>query len=456
MVESTQAPAAQATEVDLQIVARVTFYKPATGKNKRATKPTKDVKAKRFSHKFATTKEGYLALLTSILEKHYLDKKFKVYARNVYPCKIQAPPAKVRGLSEGNTLVPFAKSAKKVDNPGLSKDEYKLAKEHTKLEKKYQNDHDAGYTFIDATGVAVPLTPFMLKEWARALVDKDKNVDLDNPPFTQMFDPANRQSSLVNRRRSESSGSGEVASESLTLTAVSALINSVALLVKQPPPPDPVMPKKLQDLDTNTLDLLPLQLSRFLTFAQSDAGVSNASQFRHSLSGQGYGPDILHLVDDKPLCDLGIPADDVIRLKQATPIWWKGEPERLAKRSPGDAEELDQTPPNKKMQSEKCFHYGGSMTTHGPGIIAGNLPEDADFTISTPKRSNQLHLFQKDLNQENKDKLALGFVFNKNPDFSGMVDTAIVKDKNTARTRIRIVEGDDKLSKEFHKAGRCD
>jgi hypothetical protein len=56
------------------------------------------------------------------------------------------------------------------DNPGLSKEEYALAKERTKLEKKYQNDHDGGYTYIDATGVSIPLTPFMMKEWARALV----------------------------------------------------------------------------------------------------------------------------------------------------------------------------------------------------------------------------------------------------------------------------------------------
>jgi len=39
------------------------------------------------------------------------------------------------------------------------------------LEKKYANDHDAGYTYIDsAIGDSVPLTPFMMKEWARAMV----------------------------------------------------------------------------------------------------------------------------------------------------------------------------------------------------------------------------------------------------------------------------------------------
>ena len=56
------------------------------------------------------------------------------------------------------------------DNPGLSKEEYNLAEECMKLEKRYQNDHDGGYMYINATGVSIPLTPFMMKEWAHALV----------------------------------------------------------------------------------------------------------------------------------------------------------------------------------------------------------------------------------------------------------------------------------------------
>lgn len=39
------------------------------------------------------------------------------------------------------------------------------------LEKKYQNDHDNGYTYINnATGETIQLTPFMMKEWSRAMV----------------------------------------------------------------------------------------------------------------------------------------------------------------------------------------------------------------------------------------------------------------------------------------------
>ena len=33
-------------------------------------------------------------------------------------------------------------------------------------------------------------------QWS-SQVDKDKSVDIDNPPHTQTFDPANRKSSLL-------------------------------------------------------------------------------------------------------------------------------------------------------------------------------------------------------------------------------------------------------------------
>jgi hypothetical protein len=38
-------------------------------------------------------------------------------------------------------------------------------------EKEYQNDHDAGYTYIDPdTGKSYPLTPQLMKECCQAMV----------------------------------------------------------------------------------------------------------------------------------------------------------------------------------------------------------------------------------------------------------------------------------------------
>ena len=57
---------------------------------------------------------------------------------------------------------------------GLSKVDLELARCRQLLEVEYENDHDAGYTYIDktpgGTGNSFTLTPFMMKEWSRAIV----------------------------------------------------------------------------------------------------------------------------------------------------------------------------------------------------------------------------------------------------------------------------------------------
>ena len=58
---------------------------------------------------------------------------------------------------------------------GLSKVDLELVEMlEAYIEVQYQNDHDAGYTYIDKalreTGDLFLLTPFMMKEWARATV----------------------------------------------------------------------------------------------------------------------------------------------------------------------------------------------------------------------------------------------------------------------------------------------
>ena len=212
------------------------------------------------------------------------------------------------------------------------------------------------------------------------------STSTNNPPHTQTFDPANRKSSLLTRKRSESSRSTgtEVPSETSTLAALSGIINSIASLVHPGNPPLPSTPKKNQPDDHHTLKPSPSQLGRFLTHAEKEAGVKNASRHEYTLAGEGYGPDILHLVDDKALCALGIPAGDVLRLKQAVLLWWKAEPGRALKRrhevlEGSPAEKLQETPPNKKMRFEKRYVKGGSWTLFGP-TMEGDVDPNADFT----------------------------------------------------------------------------
>jgi hypothetical protein len=59
------------------------------------------------------------------------------------------------------------------ESTGLSKTEFDIARYRGLLEKQYGNDHDAGYTYIDPhTSESIALTPFMMKEWARAMVSQ--------------------------------------------------------------------------------------------------------------------------------------------------------------------------------------------------------------------------------------------------------------------------------------------
>ena len=45
-----------------------------------------------------------------------------------------------------------------------------MARFRIKLEKKWGNEHDGALAYIYSDGTKLPLTPLMVKEWARALV----------------------------------------------------------------------------------------------------------------------------------------------------------------------------------------------------------------------------------------------------------------------------------------------
>ncbi|KAF7372070.1 Tc1-mariner class transposase [Mycena venus] len=82
------------------------------------------------------------------------------------------------------------------DANGLSDLERELVQFRGKLEKRYQNDHNAGYTYIDPkTGNSYPLTPQMMKEWCRAMYNGEATLN-EAPNFITNFDPANRQVAL--------------------------------------------------------------------------------------------------------------------------------------------------------------------------------------------------------------------------------------------------------------------
>jgi len=129
---------------------------------------------------------------------------------------------------------------------------------------------------------------------------------------------------------------------------------------------------------TNT----PSKLRRFLEYAETHLGIPNARLYERCLGEVGYAPDILHLVDDSSLKDIGIKPGDIIRLKQNS-LQWLNSP--ASKRKQGDqASFAPSTPPNKKVRFEKRFLDGGSARVYGPRIVeaegdAGDVPENLPF-----------------------------------------------------------------------------
>jgi hypothetical protein len=92
----------------------------------------------------------------------------------------------------------------------------------------------------------------------------------------------------------------------------------------------------------------------------------------------GLGPDILHLVEDGVLKDVGFTPGDVIRLKQNSQRWWNSA-DAKRKRVNHTPSPARSTPPNKRVRFEKRYRAGGSYKLYGPKMVEGELSPDADF-----------------------------------------------------------------------------
>jgi hypothetical protein len=280
---------------------------------------------------------------------------------------------------------------------GLTKVDSELARLRGLLEKKYSNDHDAGYTYINPISLdSIPLTPFMMKEWARAMVisllipnplyidsslQYDGSVSVSHPPSTATFDPVNRKASL--RTRNHPNPVSTPASHGLSgdLAHISQIISSVASIARVPskPPSTPTRRRasSCASIIRSPTQNTPSKLSRFLEYAETNLGVENARSHEESLRIQGFGPDILHLVDDAALKDVGFTPGDVIRLKQNSQQWWNSV-DAKRKRTNDTPSPAQSTPPSKRVAFEKRYHDGGRYRFYGPKIVEGDFTPGAD------------------------------------------------------------------------------
>ncbi|KAJ7085267.1 hypothetical protein C8R44DRAFT_651224 [Mycena epipterygia] len=396
-------------------------------------KDKKEVKTKEFSHRFEGSTDNYIALLKTILEKHG-EEKYNITVKMLYSIKVQLPSVKkgealdietyekykalvvdiIQGLPQKLTIYADMADIQKrwnrvhiskqghaegsdnedvygddpdlYDANGLSDLDRSLARLRGILEKRYQNDHDSGYTYIDPdSGKSHPLSPQMMKGWCRAMYDGE--ADRENPPkHLGLFNVANRQVALHPTRIAAGVNQPPPTSD---LGHLATILTAFLPRVADQPPPRPSTPKQEQEKAKSSQAAIPTpsKLPRFLEYAGQNLGVTSAPTFESRMRIHGYGPDILHLLEDQDLMDIGINKGDVIRLKAGAQSWWNG-PEANKKRLHVEMEEgstswgsggpglftpvrnqphtIHTTPPSKKVAFEHRYEDGGALRFYGP------------------------------------------------------------------------------------------
>ncbi|KAJ7355940.1 hypothetical protein DFH08DRAFT_803871 [Mycena albidolilacea] len=447
-----QAPETEPQEHKAKVTAQLLFHIPVTvqgsatgAKSKPKQKEKKETKTKEFPHTFQATVENYHELLKTILVKHGEEKystdkmsygmkvqlagvkkgdsidvdnwsEYESLAKDI----IETLPSKMniyvdmadvqkRWNKHGNRSDDDDEDADLFDSNGLSDLEKELARLRGKLEKKYQNDHDAGYTYIDSeTGESYPLTPQMIKEWCHAMYDGDATAS-KAPSFITGFDPVKRQVALhpsriaagANRRghAEPGSGIGEVVGHLATIVTALAGGPAAALPTHSAVPSTP-KGARLEPAAQSPPIPSPTKLTRFLQHAETKLGVMNALSFEPMMLRNGYGPDIMHLIEDKDLMEqCGMTKGDALRLKAGATGWWKG-PDAKRKRSDSDSLPITATsastsvsqasgssviepatPPSKKVSFEHRFEEGGGTRFWGPRITPVSSPTAYDKAI---------------------------------------------------------------------------
>jgi hypothetical protein len=172
------------------------------------------------------------------------------------------------------------------------------------------------------------------------------------------------------------------------------IANPIAIQSVSVPPKTPARKTEEKTISSPVLPT-PSKLPQFLEHASTNLGIASAPIFESVMHRNGFGPDILHLVEDRDLTDIGMKKGDVIRLKAGAQSWWNG-PDARKKRSRADMEATSAsrsgsggfpdfprelaTPPSKKVMFERRYDDGGgAMRFYGPRIKPGSGAKDVFY-----------------------------------------------------------------------------
>ncbi|KAG6846628.1 hypothetical protein H0H93_012750, partial [Arthromyces matolae] len=306
--------------------------KKSNNKKTNTVKNKTETKNKQLKFKFSPASENYVDFMNAVLSSHSLSKFGPASLSARFPMRVYMPPTKksdavdIEKFSEYKNIIEIALSrstlpksmtvfisldnikafGKKVksstgnndDGVDISSEsssdtdqetthvgdnlEQELGRLRGLLEDKYQNPNDAGYTYICDSGDRLPLTPFMMKEWARALFDHTASINM--PPNSITFDPAYRGRSILTKSAAAAPTTSSNSHDGLA--HVSSIFTSLTTLLSNPssvlhsaslslPAPRPITPTSVSTPPINT----PSKLDRFLTYAETQLGVRQASSY---------------------------------------------------------------------------------------------------------------------------------------------------------------------------------
>ncbi|KAJ7733083.1 hypothetical protein B0H14DRAFT_3614993 [Mycena olivaceomarginata] len=183
-----------------------------------------------------------------------------------------------------------------------------------------------------------------------------------------MFNPANKKRALHPSRIAAGANQPQDATSDIRhLASILTTVFGAQANPRQQQPQTP--PKHTQDVRASTpVFPTPSKLPRFLDHVANTLGITSAPDFESPMCRNGFGPDILHLVNDQELTEMGMRKGDVIRLKAGS------TPDPLA------------TPPSKKVAFERRFTEGGGERFWGPRIVAGQGKENIWYRCPVRKQ----------------------------------------------------------------------
>ena len=111
---------------------------------------------------------------------------------------------------------------------------------------------------------------------------------------------------------------------------------------------------------------------------ETHLNVENVHLHEESLWMLGFGPDILYLIEDGVLKDMGLMPKNVIWLKQNLQQWWNSA-DAKRKRANHTPSPVQSIPPNKRVAFKKRFHASGGYKVYGPKMVESDLLPDLDY-----------------------------------------------------------------------------